>query len=343
MRLSVIIPTYNVAPFIGRTIGSLVAQCRSECEIIVVDDGSDDATVPRVIELLSGASEVRSLLISQPNAGVSAARNVGLRNATGDYLLFLDGDDFVAPELLSRLQEVMQGTEPDIVCWGFDTKTPDLETVRQYFAHFSPPTLRISGVEALTQNVVEGKLPIWTGSAAYRTSFLRENGLDFTVGCHSGEDREFIYKSLSRAQDVFFIPEVLSFYLARPGSITRSGDLRQFDSVQAHLRTYGYLAAAHDAKLERVAETILRKNAIGGYFRHLDNCMNFGEWSNILELLAQVDDLYPGLNQEVRQLMKRRLRTSRKPPIGTALFLVSPNAFWRIKVARRRLCKPRIG
>ncbi|WP_353352882.1 glycosyltransferase family 2 protein [Intrasporangium sp. DVR] len=337
MRLSVIIPTYNVAPYVGRSIRSVLAQSGDDTEIIVVDDGSSDGTAALCTELLESAPSIPSRLITQRHAGVSAARNAGARAATGDYLLFLDGDDYVSPQLVSQLRGVLQTESPDIVCWGFDTVTPDTMVIGHYFEHFRPPTERPLGGLALTRHLVRGDFSIWMGSAAFRRSFLSRYTINFTEGCRSGEDREFIYKAACRSEVTVFIPQTLSFYVARPGSMTRSGDIRQFDSVQAHIRASHYLAAAsQNEESNNLAESILINNAVGGYFRHLENCMRYGEHANMKDLLLEIDRRYPGLNQCMRRIMKRRVQRSTKPALGTALFLLSPSLFWRALVMRRR-------
>ena len=119
--------------------------------------------------------------------------------------------------------------------------------------------------------------------------------------------------------------------------MTRSGDIRQFDSVEAHIRVSEYLAALGNEDFRDLADLILINNAVGGYFRHLENCMRYGERSTVRDLLSEIDQRYPGLNQCMRKIMKRRVRNSTKPALGTALFLLSPNLFWKAQsIARRR-------
>jgi glycosyltransferase involved in cell wall biosynthesis len=105
MHVSVITPAYNVAAFIGSAIGSLCAQTHEDWSMIVIDDGSTDATAAAV----EAWSDPRVRLIRQENAGVSAARNRGLAAMRGDAALFLDGDDWLAPDALERLIRALRG------------------------------------------------------------------------------------------------------------------------------------------------------------------------------------------------------------------------------------------
>src|SRR6266508_5717575 len=104
MRVSVIIPAHNAAATIAETLDSLCAQTYTDWEAIVVDDGSSDATAS-VVESYA-ARDARIQLIRQPQAGVSEARNAGVRLARFDWLLFHDFDDWILPEYVDRMTTV---------------------------------------------------------------------------------------------------------------------------------------------------------------------------------------------------------------------------------------------
>ena len=108
MKISVVIPAYNAEQHIGRAIDSVLAQTRPADEIIVIDDGSTDATA----EVIRSFGD-RVTLIQQKNAGVSVARNTGIEAATGDWIAFLDADDEWLPEKLKRQAEHLS-RNPDL-------------------------------------------------------------------------------------------------------------------------------------------------------------------------------------------------------------------------------------
>ncbi|MBN9511084.1 MAG: glycosyltransferase family 2 protein [Alphaproteobacteria bacterium] len=105
MHVSVITPAYNVAAFVGTAIGSVCMQTHDDWSMVVVDDGSTDGTAAAV----RAWTDPRVRLICQDNAGVSAARNRGLAEHNGDAVLFLDADDWLAPDALSRLVQALRG------------------------------------------------------------------------------------------------------------------------------------------------------------------------------------------------------------------------------------------
>ena len=103
MRIGVVMPAHNVAPFIGQAIGSVLAQTHADWTLAVVDDGSTDATAT----IAAGFGDRRLHLIRQANGGVSAARNRGMEGLDADALLFLDADDWLAPQALAALAETL--------------------------------------------------------------------------------------------------------------------------------------------------------------------------------------------------------------------------------------------
>ena len=109
--LSIVIPAYNVAPYIEAAVNSALDQTLRDIEVIVVDDGSTDAT-PKILDKIQRArGDARLRIIRQPNGGLSAARNTGIRNARGAFIGFLDSDDIWAPQKAELQVGLMQADE----------------------------------------------------------------------------------------------------------------------------------------------------------------------------------------------------------------------------------------
>jgi glycosyltransferase involved in cell wall biosynthesis len=181
-KVSVVIPTFNVARYVGDCLASVRAQTLSDWECIVVDDGSTDGTLQRI----RGSADARIKLIAQSNKGVSTARNVGLANASGTYLLFLDGDDLLHREALSRLSARLDAHPEAVAAYGtvwaiFEdgTSYPQKPLHRRNFRSGN-----------LLERMIRGENFLLVGTAMVRTDTARELG-GFRPDLRLSEDWEF--------------------------------------------------------------------------------------------------------------------------------------------------------
>ena len=118
VKVSVIIPVYNVEPYLKQCMDSVVGQTLKDIEIICVDDGSTDGSLDILREY--AAEDNRIQIIEQKNAGAGAARNNGMRHATGKYLSFLDSDDFFEPRMLEKAYDLPEKDQADFVAYKSD-------------------------------------------------------------------------------------------------------------------------------------------------------------------------------------------------------------------------------
>lgn len=326
MKLSIIIPAFNVEKFIRDTLNSLIKQTVKEFEVIVVDDGSLDNTYSESKKILLNSGLKSYKVIQKENGGVSSARNKGLEQSTGEYVLFLDGDDYLSYEAVeSILKHIDQG--PEVVCWGYDTVNENKTVINSYFDLVDFKMKDLSGIECLRSVIINKTLFLWTGSVLYNKKFLIENEIKYTNGCSNGEDQEFIYKALSRANKVLFINKVLSYYLQREGSISNSYNLKRFDAINAMKRTYKFIEQSSDPKMIEVGEYLRGHKIIGNYFYNLESCYMKASNRNIKELFLKIDEINPGLNYEVKMIMQKFKSRNIKYLLKVKLFLISPSLY----------------
>lgn len=134
--VSVIVPIYNVEQYLRRALDSILSQTHKDWEAILVDDGSTDNS-GRIAEEYA-QSDNRFKVVHKPNSGQSDARNVGLEHISGEFLIFLDADDFLHPQLMTLCLEAMQRDSSDIVCFTYDRKYRMLALVK-HFLHLDDP------------------------------------------------------------------------------------------------------------------------------------------------------------------------------------------------------------
>ena len=129
--ISVIVPAYNIGPYLSRSLDSLLAQTYQNLEIIVVDDGSSDNTAAVMREYAEKSDRIRTIF--KENGGVTSARLRGVRESTGDWIAFMDGDDYVEPQMYARLLENAQSCGADISHCGHQVHYSDerIEYVHQ--------------------------------------------------------------------------------------------------------------------------------------------------------------------------------------------------------------------
>ena len=220
MTFSIIVPIYNVAAYLSQCLESLKTQDYTDFEVICVNDGSTDCSREILSEWESQFPQMK--VIDRENGGLSAARNTGLETASGDYVVFVDSDDWVEPTMLSRLAEEAHGE--DMICFACrksdsgatDTLIPEQNDGWNYYNR-----------HALEHHEVPF-VCVW--QRCYRREFLEENNLRFREGILH-EDNEFTPRACLKSKRVKVIPDVLYNYRIRPGSIMTTRGLRSKESL----------------------------------------------------------------------------------------------------------------
>lgn len=213
-NVSILIPAYNIEDYIGTCIESCLAQTYSNFEMIIVDDGSTDLT-GEICDVYS-QKDTRIRVIHQNNLGLASARNNALSLANGKYIIFVDGDDIVAKDLLQIALNEINKEGCDIVFWQFQQGDgrniiwKETLCVREQVILDSEKCL-----ELLLQRKISEM--VWQG--IYKTSLIKD--IIFPVG-RINEDVYWKYKAIENAEKIKIISDNLYFYRVREGSIMRS-------------------------------------------------------------------------------------------------------------------------
>lgn len=223
--LSIVIPMYNEEKYIIACLESLNNQTVRDFEVIVIDDGSTDNSY-KIAENYLRKRDLNYKLVRQSNQGQSAARNVGIKNSIGQYLLFLDSDDFVENTLVEKTEESIKGTTPDILLFDYRRVREDGTVIPSKTQIFDFSKKITNGGE-LFYGYKNNELRLWTSSLIYRRQFVMENSLKYLEGCHGSEDLNFIFKGLLVAKKVHYIDEVLSYYYQRSTSLTNKPNINK--------------------------------------------------------------------------------------------------------------------
>ena len=211
-EISVIIPVYKAEACLRRCLDSLLAQDCPDWEAVCVDDGSPDGSGALLDSY--AAKDSRFVVCHQENAGVSAARNAGIRLARGQYLTFMDADDWYAPEALRTYRAALQ-QGGDIACSAHFHQCPDGHEIVAY--HLLPPGTHPVHRQSLAF------VPYCVWGKAFRREIIVSHDLTFPPGMKLGEDMLFLYKYLVHCRRLTLVPTPLYHYSYSENSALQYG------------------------------------------------------------------------------------------------------------------------
>lgn len=229
--ISVIVPVYRVEPYLRQCVDSILSQTHSHLEILLVDDGSPDGC-PAICDGYARL-DARVRVIHQENQGLSAARNTGLDIASGEFISFVDSDDWIEPDMIQTLLNGIREHDADIAsCMPI----PEIEDGIDIQFPLEAPTsaLRLERRAALQELLRDRLLRNFSWSYLYRAEVF--HGLRFPIDKRF-EDIHTTYRAFMRARQVVALPVSKYHYRIRQGSITQTGGLGrlidQYDALKA--------------------------------------------------------------------------------------------------------------
>ena len=223
--VSIVIPVYNAEKYLEESINSVLNQDLKEIEILLIDDGSTDSSPTICDSFVEKDQRVR--VIHKANQGVSIARNIGLENARGDYIAFMDADDEMKPDMLSFLYSYAEKYNADMVSCS-SGYVVDGKIVRE---EFGTNELSVYERKEALKNFLLGKtfnIGVWT--KLFRKSLIED--IRFVEDKKINEDKYFIFEALLKSQTIVLYDVTKYLYFKREGSATtREFDARWFDSL----------------------------------------------------------------------------------------------------------------
>lgn len=254
--ISILIPTYNCAQYLVRSVSSASHQTYDDLEIIIIDDGSTDDT-PAIAARLAQA-DPRIRYFRQPNMGLAKSRNNAISLATGDFIYFLDADDVIAPDTIRSLHTVQLDSDADIVC--SDTKITLISSTDE-------PILSPSG----SRNVTLYDPVEFTEKVLYQTDrpnnsacgkIIRKSLFDsafFTPGIIY-EDLLLMPQIFLRANKIAWLDSTDYFYTMRSGSIVHTLSPKRADALMVTAQLYDIIARNYPQILPAAADRQLSAN-----------------------------------------------------------------------------------
>lgn len=252
MKVSFIIPIYKVEAYLDQCVDSILSQTYRDIEVILVNDGSPDRCPAMCDAYAEQDSRVR--VVHKPNGGLSDARNAGLKVATGEYVIFVDSDDFWVDEkqLESLVHMVSEYKNCDFIGFNCSYYYPDSNTYKPWPAYSEAISKPASGNDILQTLVKSGTVPMSACMKIIKRSFLIDNGLFFEVGTLA-EDIPWFINVLEKCNKCMFTNQYIYAYRQNvAGSITHSGGERSSNNLLAILKSeltkIGHRQFSEDAK-----------------------------------------------------------------------------------------------
>ncbi|WP_407377317.1 glycosyltransferase family 2 protein [Methanobrevibacter sp.] len=308
IKVSVIIPVYNCGEYIGSTLKSVINQNFSDYEIIVVDDGSTDNSL-EVINSTLRECGIRYKVIHQQNGGVSVARNHGIDVSSGEYLVFVDGDDLISP---NHLLELYNGVE-DFSLIQFAKK--DGDNIYSQGTNFGRDYI---STDDFIQKELNMEIVFNFFQIMYKSSIIKENNIRFTPGVVYGEDTEFALKALIFGNNIHISNEITYFYVQRTGSAIRTTEFRRFDIVEIFenlSKFYRINGKNHLAKL--IIYSRIPRAIFGNMNYFFYSCYGFDDVMYVMKK----KDLFYKLS---------RFRGDFKFNLKVRLFLLNPKLYYKL-------------
>ena len=267
MKLSIIIPVYNTEKYLDRCLQSVLASTHKDIEVIAVNDGSKDNSGHVLDEYAKIDNRLKVFHIE--NGGVSNARNVGIKNATGDYITFVDSDDYILPTMYEEMLEIVKET-------GVDMVTTDLQ-VRDTVIKNNLEANKVFDKEQIQTQIV----PMFSkGNAIGVTEFknkivrrevLQTNNIFFNVNFCYQEDLIFMIEVLANASTMYYLPKAFYCYEPSPTGLysayrKNSGEMfiKAFKEIKGLIEKYSIVnidyVNLHNQFLYNVGYYIYRTN-----------------------------------------------------------------------------------
>ena len=257
--ISIIVPVYQAAFALERCLDSILRQTLTDWECICIDDGSTDSGVD--ILKAYAAKDPRIRVLRQSNAGVSAARNAGLDAARGQYVAFVDSDDFICPRMMATLWELAESEQASCAIGACRRIDASKATCAEQAAGMICPgnTEQLNKAPERDEAFIR---VVW--NKLIRRSLLEENGIRFPVGVSYGEDTAFNYCLLPYCQKLAATQEPLYNYVSNVGSLSQTAPERVLQLLDAcafardFYQTRGIGASCRGPWLDLLVHTLRR-------------------------------------------------------------------------------------
>lgn len=318
MKLSIVIPAYNAEKTISRCLDSVLAQNYFDYEVIVVNDGSTDNTDKICAKYIENDEKVR--LISQKNKGVSAARNTGISEANGEYILFIDADDYIENNtfgfLLGGIEDKHDGALFGYNLLGIGNWGSDIDVLRRM--------IEKNGNDISASNILEHVLTInpdeellgYSVRYLYKREIIKRNSIKFDTSLRISEDYKFIVEYLRHSKLIYVLDKKLYNY-----------DVNEFSSTSKYIPSLNDDMNSVNEWIKMNVyynENIIREHQgciANAYLNHVQNIAKKDSGHSLVEGIMNIYSIKRKFNySDSIKFTVKKLKTRRKARFAFVLF-----------------------
>lgn len=216
MKISIIVPVYNAEKYIERCIKSIIKQTYTNIEIIVVNDGSNDSSK----ESLEKIKDDRIIIINKENTGVSDSRNIGIKKATGDYIMFADADDYLEETAIEKVMQAINNTSADIIKFNYNVINNQQIKVKQ--EEYKNEILEKDKIIEFIDKLLDRKINAFVWTLAIKKEAIKDTRFNTEIGMM--EDLLFFIDILPKINKMYTMNDRLYNYYINVESVSNSSN-----------------------------------------------------------------------------------------------------------------------
>lgn len=306
MKVSVIVPAYNAETFIRKSLDSIVNQVYKNIEIIVVDDASEDNT-KKIIKEYADKDDRIIPFYQAKNKGVSAARNVGLKAATGDFVVFVDSDDELTPDAIRRMVDMADKYNSDFIdSYHLLYLTKKNGKLVSFTEKKMPKEIKVFG--SLNDNIKVLDTYTYITGKLIKKELLKN--MEFNENLSRYEDLVFEHQLKTKIKNYVLINKPIYFYYQREDSLVNTLGKKHLCYLDA-AKIIKNIYSEYDIKIRKKIESILFTNMVLTLFtKVIKNNDALDDNTNlVIETLNKLIDLFPEYkdNENINKLIKKRI------------------------------------
>ncbi len=288
--LSIIIPVYNSYNKIEKCLDSIESQTNLNFEVIFVDDASTDKTYQYLEEYLKRTNIKYKLIGNKENKGPGAARNIGLMNATGEYVTFIDSDDYIRNDTVNILYGIYSNSKPDCICFDYIRKEYNSEKKVRMIDNVDYGDVKIKKAFVNCKGSIWGKV--------FKLSLLKENNIIFP-NLNRNEDMPFAKVAISYSKSVYYSKQPLYYYVINRSSLMHNDKLTDENNA---IKALEYIEQRASDEVSDVIEDVFIKECI---YSNICTAINKGySRKKIIQKIKEQEKKYPRWtkNKVIKQL-----------------------------------------